>query len=385
MSTSAEESRSESFSAGSEDGMSEKLNKRPVETRPKRGESFLTKKQKKSSDEDSDQEETDEGDSTEVDAVPWSEDLHRAFVEAVFRVGMRQASPSVILENMTNEDNLPLTTERVKSRLQKYRNNSRKSSGEFTQEYDTWITKALTVGRSGGSASFVDPSTLLDMMGVERLLGGDVAAVLTYGCMAEDAKTAPPPQAPQQTAAPAPAQEPQPRQPQQQQTQVPPSTTNGHPLTPKELWTGSQEYNKYFAGSKIKLPVLTKEERKSPLGASLNHTIGLFYSMTRQIMQQRSKKDKRSVELELKEQYARDRVDGEPATEQAEDNKQSSESQKHEEGKNSGSSSAPLASGALRVSTVTNATNMAYTTAVVGGNAQQQTSSDQKVVHTKLP
>lgn len=55
--------------------------------------------------------------------------LHQDFVSAVFEVGLRHATPSAIIELMI--PNLDMTSERVKSHLQRYRLNIVKSRNEF--------------------------------------------------------------------------------------------------------------------------------------------------------------------------------------------------------------------------------------------------------------
>ncbi|KAL7580128.1 hypothetical protein ACA910_012887 [Epithemia clementina (nom. ined.)] len=264
------------------------------------GESIVGDSSGDSSNESDDDNDDDYGDGEDADDAPsWTSDAHRAFVEAVFHVGIRQASPSVILELMRNEDNQPLTTERVKSRLQKYRNNLRRSHSEFMQEYDTWITKALTVGRAGGGTNYADPSAIVEMMGIDQLMGGDVAAYLTYSCIAEDSKLAE-------------SKNNKPETDRQDLNEQEPSlaTTgeNGEGLTPQQLWNGSQDYAKYFTGSTIKLPTLTEAERASPLGVSMSHVVSLFYSMTQQVMKLRTTKEKSSIERELKEQHEREEL-----------------------------------------------------------------------------
>lgn len=49
----------------------------------------------------------------------WPDELHRDFVSAVFDVGLKHSSPSTILEHMPKHPQI--TSERVKSHLQKYR------------------------------------------------------------------------------------------------------------------------------------------------------------------------------------------------------------------------------------------------------------------------
>ena len=73
---------------------------------------------------------------------------HRALIEAIFRLGVKHASPSVILDAMIlvrqqqqqqHGGEQQLNSERVKSRLQKYRNNADKNRADFLTEYDAWL------------------------------------------------------------------------------------------------------------------------------------------------------------------------------------------------------------------------------------------------------
>ena len=250
---------------------------------------------------DDSSDDSDDNSSDEAADVPsWKTSDHRAFIEAVFHVGIRQASPSVILELMQNEDNQPLTTERVKSRLQKYRNNFRRSHAEFMHEYDLWMAKAMAVGRSGCASNYAEPSAILEMMGIEKLMGGDVAAYLTYSCMAEDSK---------ETESKG---ESDPLLMAQQYDQLVGSGENLDGLTPQQLWNGSQEYTKIFTGSKISLPTLTDKERASALGISLNHVISLFYSMTQHVMQKRANGESASLEKTMNQQEEEDENQEEP-------------------------------------------------------------------------
>jgi len=61
---------------------------------------------------------------------PWSVALHREFAAAVYEVGMSRSSPSIILQNMQTTDEM-ITSERVKSHLQKYRRKQPKGKEDF--------------------------------------------------------------------------------------------------------------------------------------------------------------------------------------------------------------------------------------------------------------
>lgn len=181
----------------------------------------------------------------------WTEEMHRLFVESIYAIGVKHASPAVIIENMTKE-NPNLTAERVKSHLQKYRSNKEKSKADFFQEYESWMQKALTIGAAGGVTS-TGTSMIMEMMGSDTLLGGDVAASLAYTVMTDD-----------QTA------------------------LDGEKVAAQRTLAAPDiGRNKDITGARIAFPTLTEEERKSSLGVSISHVMGLFYSMTQHLIKER--------------------------------------------------------------------------------------------------
>ncbi|CAN0178979.1 unnamed protein product, partial [Ectocarpus sp. 12 AP-2014] len=64
----------------------------------------------------------------------WSVPLHQDFVAAVFDVGLKCASPKLLLEMMPVVDGL--TSEHIKSHLQKYRLHRQRSREEFLKSYN---------------------------------------------------------------------------------------------------------------------------------------------------------------------------------------------------------------------------------------------------------
>lgn len=187
----------------------------------------------------------------ESESDAWTEETHRLFVESIYALGVKHASPSVIIEHMTEEDPA-LTAERVKSHLQKYRSKEEKSKADFFQEYESWMQKALTIGAVGGSTS-TDTTMIMEMMGSDTLLGGDVAASLAYTVMAEDQ-----------------------------------SALDGEKAAAQRTVSAPDlGRNKDIAGARIAFPTLTDEERKSSLGVSISHVMGLFHSMTQHLIKER--------------------------------------------------------------------------------------------------
>lgn len=233
---------------------------------------------------------------------PWSRELHRRFVKAIYDIGVGHASPSVILEHMTLQfpkdkeeasKKPQLTSERVKSHLQKYRKNKQKSTNEFMEGYDQWLQKALNVVGGVDVASrtsiATNPYSALQMMedpkrasqpaGPRMPLGGEAAAYVSFAVMLEDKSSS-------------------------HVQQVKPRTLSGSFFptvrhrndtgsvkTPVSLPRGSFPTPKLLdllsTGAKVEAPVLTEEERKSTLGVSISHVLGLFHSMRHHIVERR--------------------------------------------------------------------------------------------------
>ncbi|KAL8001456.1 putative Myb domain, Homeobox-like domain superfamily protein [Plasmopara halstedii] len=81
----------------------------------------------------------------------WPDDLHRLFVAAIFDVGLKNASPKTLLTLMEPvEPDAGLTTEHLKSHLQKFRLNYERSRIEFLEYYDRSAKRNLKRRRSQG-------------------------------------------------------------------------------------------------------------------------------------------------------------------------------------------------------------------------------------------
>jgi SHAQKYF class myb-like DNA-binding protein len=91
----------------------------------------------------------------------WPEELHRDFVSAIFDVGLKHSSPSALLEHMPEHDQI--TSERVKSHLQKYRLHRAKSKKEFMSCYEASLNNYQATG-----------------IKAQSLGSGEVAAHLAY-------------------------------------------------------------------------------------------------------------------------------------------------------------------------------------------------------------
>jgi SHAQKYF class myb-like DNA-binding protein len=212
----------------------------------------------------------DDNDVEESDA--WTAGMHRSFVQAVYETGTHHASPSVLLDHMINADNFPLTSERVKSRLQKYRNNSEKSLAEFMQEYDTFLQRALSIGRQsmGPTTSLLPLANVLLILGQEEpLYGGDAAAAVTYNLLYKQS------QGRDKAASPASGDEY--------------GSVVARMLTPASLKNNSTEFTAQCHGQKVLVPRLTEEEKSTALGESFEHIKGTFVALVEELKRQREK------------------------------------------------------------------------------------------------
>ena len=166
----------------------------------------------------------------------WPDELHRDFVSAIFDVGLKHASPSALLEHMPEHDQI--TSERVKSHLQKYRMHRAKSKKEFMSCYEATLNNYQVTGAKSKS-----------------LGSGEVAAHLAYSTMIE----------PEETSSTEPIQ--------------------GQPNLPRE--SANDMFGTSRGGALI-LPKLTEAEKKSPMGASLGYLMGLFFSLRQQLLANRA-------------------------------------------------------------------------------------------------
>jgi len=220
-------------------------------------------------------------DAAVTNSYQWTRKIHRDFVGAIFQVGIMHASPAIILENMSMRHKA-LTSERVKSHLQKFRNSKSKSTKDFMKEYDAWMHKAMAVGAAaaagGAETRLAAPGrALVEMVGSDNnMRGGDMPAYLTYSVLAEQESASDNASSPHAMA-------------QKLVDQV---------LSAGAIRQGSQKIAHTFSGIEIPLPALTEAERDSPLGIWFGHTISLLYSMTHHLIQQRLEGAERRAETE---------------------------------------------------------------------------------------
>jgi SHAQKYF class myb-like DNA-binding protein len=191
----------------------------------------------------------------------WPEDLHRDFVSAVFDVGLKHSSPSTILEHMPKHEQI--TSERIKSHLQKYRLHRAKSKKEFMASYESAVTKIQKEGLSSNTS-----------MG-----GAQVPAHLTYVTMTEMGDSGVTKQSQVQ-------QQQQQQQPPQGgvQTQSPAAGATSEPKMPTQQQIHQQQQQQ----EALMLPRLSEAEKQSPIGASMGYLMGLFFSLKQQLVSQRA-------------------------------------------------------------------------------------------------
>lgn len=154
----------------------------------------------------------------------WPDELHRDFVSAIFDVGLKNSSPSAILEQMPAHDEI--TSERIKSHLQKYRLHRSKHKSQFMESYDGALEKIQN--------GTMDSSSLDH---------GEAAAFLTHITMT--------------------------------------SNDDNLGLQPPP------DPNSLVQSGILQLPQLSDAEKRSPVGASMGYLMGLFFSLKQQLLNQR--------------------------------------------------------------------------------------------------
>jgi len=194
----------------------------------------------------------------------WDDETHRNFVSAIFEVGMKNSSPAVIMENMIDQP-IAMTSERVKSKLQKFRNSKDKATKEFMDEYDACLARLNAVCPAPTTTQENEPDStsttaILQLMGCPKLVGGDAAALVSFVLKNELAMN-------------------------NTQSGMPPwkmnnrgSSAFGGAGTPFHR-RHALDYVEDLAGTGIPFPNLSEEERKTSLGLSLLHVKELFQSM----------------------------------------------------------------------------------------------------------
>ena len=206
----------------------------------KRNFSASSKRARKSKDDQ--KKSTSQNDSRWAKRFTWPDELHRDFVAAVFEVGLKHSSPSAIMEHMKQHSSV--TSERVKSHLQKYRLNKTKSKNEFMKSYD----RAVDNFRNNP----------LSFEGDHSFSCGEVAAHLTHSIQIETHDS------------------------------QKPKISNGEQLQPQAGQSVAQD----TAGvAVLHLPLLSEEESQSPLGQTFGYLVGMFQTLSAELDMKRQLQD----------------------------------------------------------------------------------------------
>ena len=226
--------------------------------------------------------------------LKWSEELHRDFVSAIFEFGVTNASPAVILKQMMTNDN-EVTSERVKSHLQKYRVHRDRSKQQFMAEYDASLQR---IKERGGTKWHP----------TDKFSSGDVAAAMVYYSMNPEAPLTMPfdmrrssvagsnnvPIVRSETAAPhgtshdgAVHSDHQSGGPNLGISMMPtnPASRTALGSTGGPTKNVSEDGTSRGDGTTISMPNLTSEEYNSPLGTTLRYLTGLCNSMTDHLLE----------------------------------------------------------------------------------------------------
>lgn len=165
-------------------------------------------------------------------------DQHRHLVQSIYEIGLAEASPLLIFENMTEKiKNMypELNIEKLKSKLQKYRKNKHKFREEFMKEYDENLKNMF-----GGGATM--DSTLSS--------GGQDIAYLTYCDIIQP--------------------------------------SGGQIGASRQQLTKAGLSSVGSEGSIMALPILTPAEMRSPIGQSFEYFLALFESLRSDLYEHRS-------------------------------------------------------------------------------------------------
>ena len=178
-------------------------------------------------------------------------------------MGLKHSSPSTILEHMPKHPQI--TSERIKSHLQKYRVHRIKSKQEFMSSYESTMKKF----RNG------------EMDGAKTLTNGEVAAHLSHAALTDVADPSNIADNAKSSTNGAAATEAQAAAPEQQNTQQ----QQAHPgVPPPSSFRGAAPPGH----EALMLPKLTEAEKMSPIGASMGYLLGLFFSLKKQLLMQRA-------------------------------------------------------------------------------------------------
>lgn len=104
----------------------------------------------------------------------WQDDLHQRFVAAIFDLGLKNASPKTLLPLMkASSPESELTTEHLKSHLQKYRINYQRAQNEFKELYEKQVRRSRKRQRRLGPRSMSSPALVFPVRGIKRQKSGN--------------------------------------------------------------------------------------------------------------------------------------------------------------------------------------------------------------------
>ena len=205
-----------------------------------------------------------EGEDAKASSACWSVEEHRAFADAIYNIGLKHSSPTVIRENMSPTTPEAVTLERIKSHLQKYRAKRIEAEKEFLGSYDAWMSDALRFvhGKQNDEQdnTFKSVDLPADMTNIFKLSSGAIAAHIGFSVMMEP------------------------------ETQSCPVDKG---LIPLESFhnTEALPFQSYLDDHKkeIQFPRLSVEEKQSSLGLSMCLVMGLFITLRDELLEARKR------------------------------------------------------------------------------------------------
>lgn len=204
-------------------------------------------------------------------------DLHRDFVSAIFDVGLKHSSPSAILEHMPQHEQI--TTERIKSHLQKYRLHRIKSKKEFISSYEASVRnyqqQQPPPSNHNHNHNPIPPNNnhYYDHTSAAGSIvsgNGEVAAHLTAASLAANSNSN---WGSTNTM---------------HDSYHPVTPARDNPLSQQQHEQQQQQQSDTRCNDSLMLPQLTEAEKESPIGSAMGYLMGLFFSLKQQLMIQRS-------------------------------------------------------------------------------------------------
>ncbi|KAL7534499.1 hypothetical protein ACHAXR_007624, partial [Thalassiosira sp. AJA248-18] len=185
----------------------------------------------------------------------WPDELHRDFVSAIFDVGLKHSSPSAIMEFM--RPNPDVTSERVKSHLQKYRNSKEKSRKEFMTSYDCALDGFQKRQQQQGEQEDAGEASIGHSFSC-----GEAAALCTHASIAES------------------------RHSNSQGSSMEGSRRSSPVqmgVAPPPISSASQVSSEGEGVGTLHMPLLTTQEKEGPIGQAFGCLVGMFQSLSQQL------------------------------------------------------------------------------------------------------